>query len=105
MYCNACGKDIAEDSRFCSDCGKVVDTQPAPKKLIRSRAEKRIAGVCAGLAHYFDLDVSVVRFFYFFITLATGICPGVVTYLLAWIIVPSDSELKPVVAVQQVVTS
>jgi phage shock protein C len=59
---------------------------------IRSRAEKKIAGVCAGLAQYFDLDVSVVSILCFFITLATGVCPGVVTYLLAWIIVPKEPE-------------
>jgi phage shock protein C len=75
------------------------------KKLVRSRAERKIAGVCAGLAQYFDLDVSLVRILCFFITLATGVCPGVVTYLLAWIIVPSNPELKPLVAAQQPATS
>ena len=105
MYCNACGKTISEDARFCSYCGNLVGVPATRTKLMRSRAEKKIAGVCAGLAQYFDLDVSVVRIVCFFITLATGVCPGVVTYLLAWIIVPSESELKPVVATQQPVTS
>src|SRR5580700_3314053 len=60
MYCNACGKDIAEDGRFCSYCGNVVGIRPTPGKLTRSHAERKIAGVCAGLAQYFDLDVSLV---------------------------------------------
>src|ERR1035438_4871046 len=68
-------------------CGNVVGIPSTPKKLMRPRAEKKIAGVCAGLAQQFDLDVSLVRILYFFITFATGVCPGVVTYLLAWIIV------------------
>jgi phage shock protein C len=105
MYCNACGKDIAEDGQFCSYCGNVVGIRPTPGKLMRSHAEKKIAGVCAGLGQYFDLDVSLVRILCFFITLATGVCPGVVTYLLAWIIIPQEPELKPVVAAQQPVTS
>jgi phage shock protein C len=105
MYCNACGKSIAEDGRFCSYCGNVVGIPPTPKKLMRSRAERKIVGVCAGLAQYFDLDVSLVRILCFFIALATGVFPGVVTYLLAWIIVPAEPELKPVVAAQQPVTS
>ena len=106
MYCNACGKAIAEDGGFCSFCGNVVGIPPRPKKLMRSRAERKIVGVCAGLAQYFDLDVSLVRILCFFIMLATGVCPGVVTYLLAWIIVPAEPELKPVVvAAQQPVTS
>jgi len=101
MYCNACGKAIAEDGRFCAHCGTLVGIPPAPRKLMRSRADKKIAGVCAGLAHYFDLDVTVVRILCIFLTLATGICPGIVTYLLAWILVPSEPELKPVIAAQQ----
>ena len=105
MYCNACGKAVAEDGRFCSYCGNVVGIPPTPKKLVRSRAERKIAGVCAGLAQYFDLDVSLVRILCFFIALATGVCPGIVTYLLSWIIVPEKPELKPVVAAQQPVTS
>jgi phage shock protein C len=110
MYCNACGKAIAEDVRFCSNCGNVVGIPPTPKKLLRSRANnqiagKKIAGVCAGLAQYFDLDVTLVRILAIFLTLATGVCPGVVTYLLAWIIVPAEPELKSAVATQQPVTS
>ena len=105
MFCNACGKTIAEDGRFCSYCGNVVGIVPTPEKLIRSRAERKIAGVCAGLAQYFNLDVLLVRILCVFLTAATGVCPGVVTYMLAWIIVPSEPELKPVVAAQQPVTS
>ena len=59
MYCNACGKAIAEDEHFCSHCGNVVGIPSTPKKLMRPRAEKKIAGVCAGLAQQFDLDVSL----------------------------------------------
>jgi phage shock protein C len=105
MYCNACGKDIAQDVHFCPYCGKVVGisatTKGTPKRLERSRAEKKIAGICAGLAHYFDLDVSLVRIFCIFLTLATGACPGILTYLLAWIIIPSEPELRLLVATQQ----
>ena len=76
MYCNACGKAIAEDGRFCSYCGNVVGIPPTPKKLMRLRYDRKIAGVCSGLAHYLDLDVSLVRILWFFITLACGIFPG-----------------------------
>ena len=61
MYCNACGKIIAEDGRYCSHCGNVVGIIPVPKKLMRSRSDRKIGGVCAGLAHYLELDVSLVR--------------------------------------------
>ena len=48
---------------------------------------------------------NLVRILCIFLTLATGICPGIVTYLLAWIIIPKDLELRPVVAAQQPVMS
>ncbi len=105
MYCNACGKAIAEDGRFCSYCGNVVGTPPTPKRLMRSRSNRKIGGVCAGLAHYLDLDVSLVRILWFFITLATGICPGIVAYILGWIIIPEEPFLLPVATSQQPVTS
>jgi hypothetical protein len=59
------------------------------------------------MRHDFDVERSprIWCLLYCFITLATGACPGVVTYLLAWIIVPEEPELKPVVATQQPVTS
>jgi phage shock protein C len=101
MYCNSCGKTIAEDVRFCSYCGTVVGIAPTPKKLTRSRADRKIAGVCAGLAQYLDLDVTLARILCIFITLATGVCPGVITYLLAWIIIPSEPELRPALATHQ----
>jgi phage shock protein C len=101
MYCNGCGKAIAEDVRFCSYCGSAAGMAPAPKRLMRLRSDKKIAGVCAGLAQYFDLDVTLVRILWLFITLATGVCPGVITYLLAWIIIPAEPEMKSMLAAQQ----
>jgi phage shock protein C len=104
MYCNACGKLIAEDGRFCCYCGSVVGVPPTPKKLMRSRADRKIGGVCAGLAHYLELDTSLVRILWFFITLACGIFPGVIAYVLGWIIIPEEPFLLPAAASQQAVT-
>jgi len=65
MTCVNCQKDIAVGSRFCYNCGAKQPETPAPglspqtggkKKLMRSSTDKKIAGVCAGLADYFDLD-------------------------------------------------
>jgi phage shock protein C len=56
--------------------------------------------VCAGLAAYLELDVSLVRILWFFITLACGIVPGVVAYILAWIIIPEGQYLLPAAARQ-----
>ncbi|MFH1134129.1 MAG: PspC domain-containing protein [Nanoarchaeota archaeon] len=60
----------------------------ATKKLYRSR-NKVIAGVCGGLAKYFNLDPVLVRILYVVLSLASlGI--GVVAYILLWIFVPEE---------------
>jgi phage shock protein C len=104
MFCNACGKNIAEDVRYCSHCGNLVGLAPAPKRLMRSRSDRKIGGVCAGLAHYLDLDTSLVRILVFFITLACGIVPGVVAYVLGWVIIPEEPLYLPT-ATQRAVTT
>ncbi|MFY9647390.1 MAG: PspC domain-containing protein [Terriglobales bacterium] len=72
---------------------------------MRSRADRKVGGVCAGLAQYLELDTSLVRILWFFVTLACGVFPGVVAYVLAWIIIPEEPLLLPVASSQQTVAS
>ena len=58
------------------------------KRYTRSRTERRIAGVCGGLAEMFDWDPTLVRLAFVFLLLPTGILPLVAVYLAAWVIVP-----------------
>ncbi len=107
MYCNACGKVISDDARFCTYCGIGVGYghPPIRKKLVRPRADRKIAGICAGLADYLDLDVILVRLIWAVVTIVSGIVPGIVAYVLAWIIEPEEPEVRPMVAAGQPVTS
>jgi phage shock protein PspC (stress-responsive transcriptional regulator) len=57
------------------------------KKLYRSREEKMIAGVCGGLAEYFDIDPVIIRLI-FVVLLLPGGFPGLVPYIILWILVP-----------------
>ena len=61
MYCNYCGKSIQDDANVCAYCGTRVGGVIGRKRLVRPREGRKIAGVCAGMAEYFDLDVSLVR--------------------------------------------
>lgn len=58
------------------------------KKLRRSK-DKMIAGVCAGLAYYFDLDPTVIRIVYVLLSIFTAFA-GVLVYLILWLIMPKE---------------
>lgn len=55
------------------------------KKLYRSLEDRQIAGICGGLARYFDIDPTVIRLIAVVLAFAGG---GVLAYLIAWLIVP-----------------
>jgi len=62
------------------------------KKLYISESDKKIFGVCGGIGQTYDIDPSLVRLAAVFLCIATGILPGVITYLVSWFIVPKESE-------------
>ncbi|MBA4506212.1 PspC domain-containing protein [Corynebacterium sanguinis] len=57
------------------------------KRLTRSITDRWIAGVCGGVANYFNIDPVLVRIIFIVLILA-GILPGVLLYIAAWIIMP-----------------
>jgi phage shock protein C len=65
------------------------------KRLYRSTTDRRVAGVCGGLAAYFGLDSTLVRILYFVaLVLPGGI--GVLPYIVLWIVLPEDEgEPRP----------
>ncbi|MDH4174983.1 MAG: PspC domain-containing protein [Betaproteobacteria bacterium] len=56
------------------------------KRLHRSTEDRKIAGVCAGLGEYFELDPVFFRLFFLFSILFGGL--GAIAYLMLWILVP-----------------
>jgi phage shock protein C len=62
-----------------------------PRKLYRSRDQRMIAGVCGGLADYFNIDATLVRVLFLLLAVFGG--TGLVIYLVMWIIVPDVSKV------------
>ncbi len=58
------------------------------KRLFRSKKDRILGGVCAGVADYFDVDPTIVRLIWVLLTLAWG--AGLLLYIIAWIIVPEQ---------------
>jgi phage shock protein C len=65
------------------------------KKLYRSLTQKMVAGVCGGLAEYFDIDVSIIRLIFIAIALASALIPMFIFYIIAWIVIPSQAASPP----------
>ena len=100
MYCTKCGVQMREADNFCPSCGyetarAAEDRRQgsggyrAPRRLQRSAYNRKIAGVCGGLAEYFGVDATLVR-----LTVAAAIIIsvgwGFLAYFAAWVIVPME---------------
>jgi len=94
MYCNYCGKVIQDDANVCAYCGTRVGAVLARKRLVRPRVNRKIAGVCAGFAEYFDLDITLVRVVWL-IAAFIPTCLGLIGYIVAWILIPNEPLALP----------
>jgi phage shock protein PspC (stress-responsive transcriptional regulator) len=95
MVCPKCQKEVVEGSKFCCNCGAQLTGQAASsaggyagpvKRLMRSSRDKKIGGVCAGLADYFDLDPTLVRIVWLLAVFCAG--TGLLLYIILWIALP-----------------
>jgi phage shock protein C len=88
MYCIQCGGEIADSSTFCSVCG-ARQRRTSHKQLTLSATDKKLAGVCGGIAEYLDVDPTIVRLIWVALSVVPGgFVGGALAYFLAWIIIP-----------------
>lgn len=60
------------------------------KRLMRSATDKKIDGVCGGIAKYFDIDPVIVRVVYAVLTLCSAAFPGIILYIACMIVMPKE---------------
>jgi phage shock protein C len=109
MYCTSCGTQLQRTANYCSECGRQTGRQAgpqysAPRRLYRLAYDKKWAGVCAGLARYLDVDVTLVRI----AVVAAFFCTGglvLLAYIVASIIMPVDYGLPVPVSSEARATS
>lgn len=106
MYCTQCGKETRDTDRFCGQCGVATGVEGAPpgptysaapfppKRLVLSRRDKKLGGVCAGFAEYLGWDVTIVRLLYLCgVVYSCGL--ALLAYLIAWIVIPAEPMQPP----------
>jgi phage shock protein C len=62
------------------------------KKLYRSRTEKKISGVCGGIAMYFNLDPTIIRLVWAFVSVFSVGIPGVLIYVICALVIPEEPD-------------
>lgn len=60
------------------------------KKIYRSKKNRVIAGIFGGIAEVYGIDPKLLRLLAVFVALASGIVPAIITYVVAWIIIPQE---------------
>lgn len=102
MYCTRCGIELGNEARFCSACGQPLAGNarqetvllPHYPRLSRPVYDKKIAGVCAGFARYFGVDVTLVRVIWL-VLIFWPLPLGLIAYVIAWIVMPRDPLSLP----------
>jgi phage shock protein C len=61
------------------------------RRILRSRSERMIAGVCGGLAAYFNIDPLIVRLGFALLAMMNGV--GIMLYLLLWLLLPNEDSV------------
>ncbi len=61
------------------------------KRLNRVSNDKIIAGVCGGIAKYLGWDTAIVRLLYVLISIFSAGFPGVLVYIILWVVMPEDN--------------
>lgn len=76
----------------------VMPAWPEPKESVmnekalrRSRDNRMLAGVVGGLAKYFGLDATVLRIIYVLVSLFSAAFPGIIVYLILWVLMPEEA--------------
>ena len=101
MFCTRCGVGMEDSTKFCPQCGAPTGQAPSsavpPRtaRLTRPAEEQKIAGVCAGFARYWGVDVTLVRILWIVLVIWPIPLIGIIGYIVAWIVMPVSYPPPP----------
>ena len=82
----------SRDTKKEKDGSEVSSQKAGPKRLYRNTKNRMISGVCAGLADYVDLDVSIIRLIWVLFTIMSAGFGGVILYFILVLVIPPNPE-------------
>jgi phage shock protein C len=96
MFCTQCGVQLGDpEPNFCPSCGQRTAAGPTQfrarydRRLERPIQGRKIAGVCAAFADYFDVDVTFIRLLAV-VMLVFGVGTPALAYIIAMIVIPEE---------------
>ena len=89
FICSEC--DVLFDGKhYCKSCLTQRHAPLRGKTLKRARDDKMLAGVCAGIARYFDTDPGLVRVIFVVLGVTTGVVPFLIIYGILMLVLPQE---------------